>query len=49
MKLLKESRKILNDPSLRFTATCVRVPVLRCHAEALNVQFTKAMSVERAL
>jgi len=48
IKLLKESRKILNDPSLRFTATCVRVPVLRTHAEALNVQFTAPLSVERA-
>jgi aspartate-semialdehyde dehydrogenase len=48
MKLLKESRKILADESLRFTATCVRVPVLRTHAEALNVQFTKPMSVARA-
>jgi len=48
IKLSKESRKILNDPSLRFTATCVRVPVLRTHAEALNVQFTGPLSVERA-
>ncbi len=48
MKLLKESRKILNDDSLRITGTCVRVPVLRTHAEALNVEFTAPMPVARA-
>jgi aspartate-semialdehyde dehydrogenase len=47
-KLLKESRKILADNSLRITGTCVRVPVLRTHAEALNVEFHKPLSVERA-
>ncbi len=48
VKLLKESRKILADNSLRITGTCVRVPVLRTHAEALNVEFHKPLSVERA-
>ncbi|MBA2479865.1 MAG: aspartate-semialdehyde dehydrogenase [Planctomycetes bacterium] len=48
IKLLKESRKILADDTIRITGTCVRVPVLRTHAEALNVEFTKPMSVERA-
>lgn len=49
MKLLKESHKILADTSPRITATCVRVPVLRTHAEALNVEFTNAdMTVDRA-
>lgn len=47
-KLLKESRKILADDTLRITGTCVRVPVLRTHAEALNVEFKKPLSVERA-
>jgi len=37
-KLLKESRKILDEPDLRVSATCVRVPVLRAHAEALTVE-----------
>jgi len=48
VKLLKESRKILGDPKLRITGTCVRVPVLRTHAEALNVEFTADLSPERA-
>lgn len=48
IKLQKESRKILGDDSLRITGTCVRVPVLRTHAEALNVEFHKPLSVEQA-
>jgi aspartate-semialdehyde dehydrogenase len=48
LKLAKESVKILADDSVRITGTCVRVPVLRTHAEALNIQFTRELSVERA-
>ena len=48
IKLAKESRKILGDQSLRITGTCVRVPVLRTHAEALNVEFHKPITTERA-
>jgi len=47
-KMAREGVKILEDPSVRFSATCVRVPVLRTHAEALNVEFTKAMTVAQA-
>jgi aspartate-semialdehyde dehydrogenase len=38
-KMIQESRKILHDPNLRITATCIRVPVLRAHSESLNVEF----------
>lgn len=38
-KMILESRKILHDDALRVTATCVRVPVLRAHAESINVEF----------
>ena len=48
IKLQKESRKILGDETLRITGTCVRVPVLRTHAEALNVEFHRPMAVEQA-
>jgi len=48
LKMSRESVKILGDPSVRITATCVRVPVLRTHAEALNIEFTGAMPVARA-
>jgi aspartate-semialdehyde dehydrogenase len=37
-KVIAESRKILGLPELRITATCVRVPVVNCHSEALNVE-----------
>jgi len=48
LKLNRESVKILGDPSVKMTGTCVRVPVLRTHAEALNVEFASEMSVARA-
>src|SRR5580693_885169 len=37
-KMIKETRKIFNDQDIRVTATCVRVPVLRAHSEALNFE-----------
>lgn len=37
-KMLKETHKIFGDSSIRISATCVRVPVLRAHSEALNVE-----------
>jgi aspartate-semialdehyde dehydrogenase len=37
-KIINESRKILGLPQLRITATTVRVPVLRCHCEAVNIE-----------
>ena len=37
-KMLKETRKIFGDPEIRISATCVRVPVLRAHSEALTFE-----------
>jgi aspartate-semialdehyde dehydrogenase len=48
MKMVNESRKIMGSPNLRLTATCVRVPVLRTHAEALNLEFEQPFPVEKA-
>ena len=48
MKMVNETRKIFNDPNLRVTATCVRVPVLRAHSEAINLEFAKPFGVEKA-
>jgi len=48
MKMVNESRKIMGSPHLRLTATCVRVPVLRTHAEALNLEFEQPFPVEKA-
>ena len=47
-KLMNETRKILDDPSIGISATCVRVPVLTGHSEAVNVQTRDAISPERA-
>ena len=48
MKMVHETRKIMGLPQLRFTATCVRVPVLRAHSEAVNVEFIEPFSVTEA-
>ena len=44
--MVEETRKILHEPSLRISATCVRVPVFVGHCEAVNIEFAKAMSVD---
>ncbi len=44
-KLLLEMRKILGLPSLRVDATCVRVPVERCHSESVAVELERALGV----
>ena len=48
MKMVKETRKIFNEPDLRITATCVRVPVLRAHSEAVNLEFDSPFEVAKA-
>jgi len=48
MKMVNETRKIFNAPDLRVTATCVRVPVLRAHSEALNLEFAEPFDRETA-
>jgi aspartate-semialdehyde dehydrogenase len=47
-KLINETRKILEDPSIAISATCVRVPVLTGHSEAVNVQTRHELSPARA-
>ncbi len=47
-KLINETRKILGDPTIRVSATCVRVPVVNGHSEAVNVQTRGELSPERA-
>ena len=39
MKMINETRKILNKPDLNITATAVRVPVNNCHGESINIEF----------
>ncbi len=45
-KMIQETRKILDAPDLRITATTVRVPVLNSHSEAINLEFEKPFKVE---
>jgi len=47
-KMVLETRKILGLPELPVAVTCVRVPVLRSHAIALNVQTERPLAPERA-
>jgi aspartate-semialdehyde dehydrogenase len=48
LKMLNETRKIMGLPDLRVSATCVRVPVLRAHSEAINIEFHEPFPVEEA-
>ncbi|ACK69213.1 aspartate-semialdehyde dehydrogenase [Gloeothece citriformis PCC 7424] len=48
MKMVNETRKIFGDPNIRISATCVRVPVLRAHSEAINLEFDAPFSVDQA-
>ncbi len=46
MKMVHETRKILGDPSIRITATAVRVPVNGGHSESINVQLKNEFDLE---
>ena len=46
-KMLAETKKII-DKSIKLTATCVRVPVFVGHSEAVNIEFEKSISPEKA-
>jgi aspartate-semialdehyde dehydrogenase len=48
LKMLNETRKIMGLPDLRLSATCVRVPVLRAHSEAVNIAFSEPFPVAEA-
>jgi len=43
-KLVRETHKIWDDDTVRITATCVRVPVLRAHSESINLTFHEPLS-----
>jgi len=44
MKIVNETKKIMEDDSIAVTATAVRVPVFRCHSESVNVELEKKLS-----
>ena len=45
-KMIFETKKILGDPDMKITATCVRVPVYYGHSESINVEFEKPCTVK---
>ena len=47
IKLVNETRKILQDNNIQLTATVVRVPVMGGHSEAVNVEFEQDFSLEK--
>ncbi|HBQ28345.1 MAG TPA: aspartate-semialdehyde dehydrogenase [Desulfotomaculum sp.] len=47
-KMAKETQKILHDAGLAITATTIRVPVYRCHSEAINIETVKKITREEA-
>lgn len=47
LKLTHETHRIL-DPSIKVSATCVRVPVFNCHGESVNVEFERRVTPEEA-
>ena len=49
MKMVKETAKIWNNKDVRITATCIRVPVMRAHAESINLEFEKDITADKAL
>lgn len=48
LKMLNESRKMLHLPELMISCTCVRIPALRAHSEALNLEFENEITPEEA-
>lgn len=49
MKMVEETKKIMEDPNIKVTATTVRVPVFYGHAEAVNIETEKKLSPEEAM
>lgn len=47
-KMVEETRKIMHDPDIAISATCVRAPVFIGHSEAIHIQFTHLVLPEEA-
>lgn len=48
MKMVNETRKIMSAPDIQVSATCVRVPVIRAHSEAINIETEKKLTAQQA-
>ncbi|MDD3375534.1 MAG: aspartate-semialdehyde dehydrogenase [Candidatus Omnitrophica bacterium] len=49
IKMVNETKKIMGDDSIKVTATCVRVPVIRAHSESINIETKKKITREKAI
>lgn len=49
MKMIEETKKIMEDPEIRVTSTTVRVPVFYGHSEAVNIETEKKLTAEEAI
>jgi len=49
MKMVNETQKIMNDSSIRITATTVRVPVITGHSESVNIETAKKLTRKEAI
>jgi aspartate-semialdehyde dehydrogenase len=49
LKMLHETRKILEDPTIALSATCVRVPILRAHSVSANIEFRRPFELNEAI
>ena len=48
MKMISETRKIMGDPSIAVSPTCVRVPVVNGHSESVHAKFARPITVDEA-
>lgn len=48
MKMINETKKIMDDDSLRITITTVRIPVIRGHSESVNIEFQEKLGPDEA-
>lgn len=46
MKMIEETKKILNDSTIKVTATTVRVPVFNSHCESINIELNKDFDID---
>ena len=47
-KMIRETKKMFHDDDIQVTATTIRVPVMRAHSEAINLEFHEAFSADEA-
>ena len=47
MKMVNETRKIFDCPSIAITATCIRIPVFRAHCESINLEFSDPITPDQ--